>query len=1503
MIDLDFKKIRNHNGSQNKGFEELICQLAHLSPPETAEYFIRKGDGSDAGIECYWKLKGGFEYGWQSKYFLEPLKKPQWDQILESVKRALKNHPNLIRYYICLPRDLSDGRSRKSKKVKSEKDGWEENKKKWEKICADLNMKVEFILSGKHEISLLLQRDEPRFSGRAYYWFDAPILTSDVFYKLTMRSRHSLGEKYTPDQNVVLPVIKVFEGLGKTKTWWHDLKEQINNWENAIKISGKTIVSIMHKFPESNLSYFEDEIKNLSSDLIDGLDNKIFLIHIDKYRDRLNILMKELSLLTDLLLNTTNKETEEKKEQFRSHLISFKSKTNELLDYLNNNVCKVSQTRGVLLVGEAGVGKSHLLCDVSMKRLDNELPTIFLLGQHYEGGNPIEFLKGSMDLKNLNNQTFLGVLDAAGEAKETNTLIIIDAINEGKHRDDWEYHLGTLINDVLCYPNISLVLSCRSTFVNYLVSEDFVGNPLIKIIHRGFSGFEHRAASQFLSAQGISKPSAPITAPEFTNPLFLKTCCRALKSNGQSSFPKGLHGIKKIFEFYVDSMEKVVINKKRYRIGDNIVNAALNDFATALYPEYLSGLPIKTARKLINDCDPNPHHGDPLFDVLIQEGLLSEDFELNNGTQGKQSVVRFTYERFSDYFIAKHIAKDFIFDSLNHMFRTGSLFEQFFKDGKFYRKMGILSALSILIAEEWKKELIDLIPEDAAKDPWLFEEIFTNTLMWRTGESFSARTLALFNKISECGYFSPTLNIIIAISTEPLHPWNADFLHKHLVSLGMAQRDSFWSVHTATSDSEEGDNEKESAIRTIINWAYSGNMDQVEPERIRLCAIALIWMTSSPNRKVRDQATKAAVRSLSLFPEYLETILENFYGVDDIYVFERLFAVAYGVIANINNEKVIQAVANFSSDKIFSSGHPIPSMLLRDYCIGIIELAFVRGLFDNETYIKVRKVPFQSEWPLQYPTDEELEKLINETGAFRIKSSIFEGDFGTYTMQCVSDWSITSIKYDKPRTSYELKCEFADSLREDLKERYLTLLKTELDENKKLNDLYKLLSKNNVLIESLKNIIATKEVREIKESTKNESLLKEIEISLTPEQKEYFKWLIRFKEPKTIISFDKDKAQRWVCKKAIEIGWTKKLFDEFDRYYTSYRNTGFERMGKKYQWIALREFCARLSDNCCYIDPGYSDVDYSKYFGPWQNHLRDIDPTFLLKKTGDDGWTSWDKKFWWQPFVYSFGGTTLEELQNWLWNESIIPPFEDLVQVQGLSQNSSYYVLRSFANWDKEVKLVNGEVIRQNAWYRINTCIVHKDQASLLESTLQGENLCDPHFLEPTSTQSRGFFREYPWHTVYKDMKDWRDDINNHDKLNIKYLVPTSIYEWEANNKDKSIENSIRIYLPSKELIEAFNLSHDLNAFGKWVNEKNECIFFDPSVMEEGPSYGLVSSKQFLTWLEENDLQLIWIIGGEKQLFCSKTSRFYGRSIYSGILKLSNTGEKSKNIWYIKKPE
>lgn len=185
MQDIDFSRIRVHDGSRHKGFEDLVRQLAMRSKPENACEFIAKdGAGGDAGVECYWKLSDGSEHAWQAKYFPDRLKKTQWKQISRSVETALNKHPKLTKYYICLPIDRTDTRrvSKNGKLVLSERDLWNRHVTKWTSTATRKSMKVEFVYWGKSEITSLILRSDPgELANITKYWFGVTDDTTDAW--------------------------------------------------------------------------------------------------------------------------------------------------------------------------------------------------------------------------------------------------------------------------------------------------------------------------------------------------------------------------------------------------------------------------------------------------------------------------------------------------------------------------------------------------------------------------------------------------------------------------------------------------------------------------------------------------------------------------------------------------------------------------------------------------------------------------------------------------------------------------------------------------------------------------------------------------------------------------------------------------------------------------------------------------------------------------------------------------------------------------------------------------------------------------------------------------------------------------------------------------------------------------------------------------------------------------------------------------------------------------
>ena len=56
-------------------------------------------------------------------------------------------------------------------------------------------------------------RDDPRYSGRARYWFDAVTLSSAWFRDKLKVQRHNLVERYSPESHVELPIQQALQAV------------------------------------------------------------------------------------------------------------------------------------------------------------------------------------------------------------------------------------------------------------------------------------------------------------------------------------------------------------------------------------------------------------------------------------------------------------------------------------------------------------------------------------------------------------------------------------------------------------------------------------------------------------------------------------------------------------------------------------------------------------------------------------------------------------------------------------------------------------------------------------------------------------------------------------------------------------------------------------------------------------------------------------------------------------------------------------------------------------------------------------------------------------------------------------------------------------------------------------------------------------------------------------------------------------------------------------------
>lgn len=1154
-MPINFQNIRPWNGSQNIGFEELCSQLAEYEPIPSGSTFFRKA-APDAGVECFWKLPNDKEWGWQSKFFLHPPNENQWSQIDNSVKKALEKHTHLTSYTICLPIDRQDPR------IDSQMwfmDKWHSHVKKWKVWAQKKGMSVDFKYWGDHEIWERLNLEEHR--GRHFFWFKKELFSRQWFENRIEEVIANVGPRYSPELNVDLPIAQLFDGLGRSSEFF----KRIKVYYRKIK---KTYTNASSRRAGESA---RDEFKHLQESvdpilsIMEGIEKSE--VKCINWESIIELTTKSIKSVEDCIRKLEEIRKEQKPndshEGFgyeRHYLIELMREIRSLYDFAQSSEANLSNLPALLLIGDAGTGKTHLFCDVAKQRVNFGLPTVLLLGGHFNNNEPWSQIVRLLGLS-CTPEEFLGALDAATKARGTRSLILIDALNEGEGKYLWNKFLAGILTTLSRYPWIGIAVSARTSYEKILIPEGLIPNKLIREIHHGFADYEYEATKTFFDYFDIAHPTIPLLIPEFRNPLFLKLFCQGLKNCGYTRVPPGLRGISAIFNFFIDSVNAKLSKPEHLNFDSNsrIVHKAVDKLAKLMANTGRTWLLRNEAQTAVNEFLPHKGYEDSLFRHMISEGVLAEDrFRIEN--EEWREGIHFSYDRFADHLITKYLLDEYL-DPKNpsRSFLVdqplGSLVTD---EWSCWRNQGLIEAFSVQLPERINKELTEVAPH--CVDYGAVRESFVESLIWRNPKTITESTRNYINEyvIKNRDTHDKFFNALLTVSSNPDHPYNGDFFHEHLMKYKLAERDAWWSIFLHYQYGEHG------AVDRLVDWAWSSDdKSHINDESIRLCGVTLTWFLTTSNRFLRDRATKALISILKDRIHVLRRIISDFLGVNDPYVLERLFAVAYGCTMLSTDIKAIGKLAKDVYDWIFEDGEPPPHILLRDYARGVVELTLHRGI---ELDINVKKIrpPYKSEWPLfEIPIEEELKK------------------YGTWEKDMPDEeWSRVHL--------YNSVMGFEDFAR---------------------------------------YIIGTKfgrfewSSRRLDEPRKPSRKLDE---SFDPHKNEY--------------RFDLSIAQRWIFQKVLNLDWTVERFGRFDRNLTRYSHYGRsahkpERIGKKYQWMAYHEFLARISDNFEFREDPWSDRP-DKYEGAWQMYLRDIDPSFLLRKTGREAWQP-HTNTWWFPSSYN----------------------------------------------------------------------------------------------------------------------------------------------------------------------------------------------------------------------------------------------------------------------------
>lgn len=1332
-------------------------------------------------------------------------------------------------------------------------------------------------------------------------------MTKDWFQKHLTQIRVKADARYTPELNVDLPISKNFDSICRNKEFYNSIRSLYGSINKDFRYIGPTFESkdvqdLYLAFSKNlkDLLFIIGTIKEYNTGVIRWEKVKKKIEEIDEISDKFSA---KLELEKERLKEAKSRPREDGGHVFSPseqlgydlyHLRKINQGLYELRQLASGSKGELSNNPFLLLNGSAGIGKTHLLCDLVTQRVQNGSYGIVLFGAYFVNGRDFwTQALGQLGLNGKSPSDFLRQLDTLGKESKSRVLIAIDALNENTLSAPgfWKNNLGKIESRLRKYPNLALVASFRNGYENDLLSED-VKKTFVAIEHYGFSPeVIWSAIKSFFKHYNVTFPEVPLLHPEFYNPLFLKFFCQKNKNSKPNL--KGHNALKDLFEDFVIEVGLEVIKEiypqgeKRGQDGKNLLwDGIVKDVAVWMSDNGKVRIPISSLRPIVEKYFPG--NADRAVALMERRVLLSRfDWE-------SETFYSFTYNKFSDHIIVRTLLSSFgSTKARRNAFRKGGKIYRFIETFKY--DSGILETLCVQVPEffrkEKRRELFELAPN--IRSSGLIDTPFKESLIWREPSTIGPTVISIVQRnIRSKNDF--LLEPLLALSGFPTHALNARLLHSLLLEFSMPERDSWWSVFL------HDEYKNHSAVDRILQWSWSDeDRSHISDDSIFLISIVLAWFLTTPNRFVRDRATKGLVAVLQSRQHLVLPLLKEFESTNDPYITERLYAMAYGCVLRSATAEQLEQLAQFVYDSNFKDGTPPVHILIRDYARGIIEKALRLGCALKIDEKKIRP-PYSSIWQEKIPTVEELtEKYKDPTygsGLSRVWSSVMYNfgsmeDFGNYVVNShLTPWS--GRKLDKPEPNKKALYEsFKETLSADQKE--------QLERSTNIFfgiSLQKLFATVKVKDFSVDSSSGEEDARKDEEAKlKREQSRAEFKSSLGEEQRKYFETEIEpFLDDRGSIQdpledFDTGTAQRWIFNRVVEIGYNSKLHTEFDKRVNRYDSSGrsehkAERIGKKYQWIAYHEFMALVADHFEFKGERWGSSS-SEYMGPWTPRIRDMDPSFLMQNDAllrevatFNTWRTTHGKYdrWLE----------IKSDEEWLKTQIDLPDPKNTIEVRD-DFGKDWLILNGILTWIQETPPEHEryDIPVREVFYLLKSFVVKNSDYKKITEWLESKGF--GNWLPESSQFYECFIGEYPNSFAFDDLRGdyniWTKRGSGED-LSVPLVVTDDSYLNEFT-LDCSHDGGISVRMPSKWIVNGMNLQHR-HLDGRFFNTAGEVVAHSTAVFEETfPSVLLIDKKSLLDFLKENDCSIFWTLHAEKQFIGGSLSgrEFKGRLEMSGI--------------------
>ncbi len=1009
MIDkIEWSELKPYEHDKRRSFEELCYQIADRLFHEKEHIISIDDSGGGDGVEFYLTLPDGDEWGWQAKFYY-PNKRlsnsNRKQSITNSLTKACQVHPNLKKWILCTPTNFT-----------SDEQKWFDSELP-NSIPEGMSVELEHWGDSKFNSYL----SDPNFKGLPNYFFGVLELYLEWFQTQFEKQKALIGEKFDSSLHTKLDVeIDIHAILGdhtfvehitdsieKLEEELEDLNDAVDNLKKPIQ---KDIIWDAEK--KDNLTIATKPLQDVLIKTIDQFkhareflkENKLFEAQAIDWDCVWQELEGELSTYrTAIDESDISKIKYTGESPYKARILDDTRWlvhrpesiiANLLDDFLNFELykCKLINHSELKIFGNAGVGKTHIACNICEYRLHNRLPALFVRGNLFTADQPIQAqLLKILDIpSSYSFNDFLKALSASAEAYNTRIPIVIDGLNEstdnGALSKVWKLYLNGFIHEIAQTKNIVLITTCRSSYKRVIWGNEYL--PYCVDVD-GFETEEltQEAIKKYFKEYKINADLTFAPLSYFKIPIYLKIFCET--KNRERKVEKqvyvGEQTMFEVFDEYLVQCNEAVCELLALDSGGCIVQSGLKKMAMFLWKHPSRYITRNELALLIDgeSLDKLKNSSSKLF-AIESEGLLLVFRDMVDETE----IMRFTYDLLGGYLIAQYLVEQASNRRIKFLQRAVS--KLFGKDRQVSN--AFLNRIKNFAMELFPKKLrqyIYTLERNKTGHP-MFDDIgrCLAALLPTTGhflhnlsenqrafdysirglfeisdDNINDECIKLVNKLfalpeNRALFFELTTSTV----GHPGHPFNAKFWSKQLLDMSMSERDISWTEHVRNNRERF----EKIVLRVEDTCKSEPELSEIGKESLHLLAEHIMWILTSTVRPLRDKTTRALYWYGRRFPKEFVDLVRKSFSINDPYVSERMLAATYGIAMahhnNIEDTNLLEEVLSDYGRKLYenmfqaNAPHATTHILARDYAKRTIDIALIHqpDLLTDDEKLRIR---------------------------------------------------------------------------------------------------------------------------------------------------------------------------------------------------------------------------------------------------------------------------------------------------------------------------------------------------------------------------------------------------------------------------------------------------------------------------------------------------------------------------------------------------------------------